>query len=118
MNRVNAGQLIGEKKHKDAKYLLWFYLSITFIMGIIIFFVLLFLRQYVAKIYTLLPEVSDILQNLLLIYGVCCITEFSNGSLSCLMRLADHVTILSFTTFGFFVILQGPLSYVFCFILD
>ena len=102
----------------DAKNLAWFNIFQTISAGVLICILFICLRYYITLIYTQVSEVSEALEQLVIIYAFCCILEFSNASLSCLMRLTNHVCLYSTLGFGYCVLLQGVLSYVFCFILD
>ena len=102
----------------DARNLAWFNLFQTFCTGILICVIFNLTSYYLTLIYTQVPDVCLCLQKLIMIYAFCCIIEFSNGSLSCLMRLTNHVCMYSTLGFLYCVLVQGVLSYIFCFTLD
>lgn len=102
----------------DARNLAWFNLFQTISAGVLICILFICIKYYITLIYTQVTEVSEALQQLVTIYAFCCILEFSNASLSCLMRLTNHVCLYSTLGFAYCVLLQGVLSYVFCFTLD
>lgn len=102
----------------DAKHLFWFNIVQTVSAGILICIIFIILRYYITLIYTSVPAISEVLQQLIVIYGFCCILEFSNTSLSCAMRLTEHVTRYSVFGLVYCILIQGTLSYIFCFVCD
>jgi len=102
----------------DARNLAWFNIFQTISAGVLICILFNCIKYYITLIYTQVSAVSEILEQLITIYAFCCILEFSNASLSCLMRLTNHVCLYSTLGFAYCVLLQGVTSYVFCFTLD
>ena len=118
IGRTRVGTLVGAKKFADAKNLMWFNLSVTLAFGVFICILFNSIRYYITLIYTGIPEVSETMGYLIMIYAFNCILEFSNGSLGCYMRLTGHIKCVSFLMFFYIVVIQGSLSYVLCFVCD
>ena len=116
IGRTKIGHLVGAKKFEDAKNLMYFNLTVTGVIGCLICVIFLSIRYYMTFIYTNIPEISQKMSGLFLVYAFCCIIEFSNAGIASLMRLTGNIKILSFLMFLYIVVIQGTLSYVFCFV--
>lgn len=118
IGRTRVGTFVGAKKFADAKNLMWFNLTVTLAIGVFICILFNSIRYYITLIYTGIPEVSETMGYLIMIYAFNCILEFSNGSLGCYMRLTGHIKCVSFLMFFYIVVIQASLSYVLCFVCE
>lgn len=114
VSRTNAGHLVGGGKSLEAKNQIGFGLFVTTLIGCVFCLGFAVFNQKLALIYTSLDEVCSMLQEAIFIYAFCIILEFSNGSLCCVLRMADKINELFYSKFLCQVVLQGPLSYYLC----
>jgi Na+-driven multidrug efflux pump len=118
IGRTKVGTLLGMSKPVDAKNMMWFNITVTGFVGVFVCILFNCIKYYLTLIYTGVPEISNTMQVLIMIYAFCCILEFSNGGLGCYMRCTGNIKLVSFLMFFYIVVVQGTLSYVLCFVCE
>lgn len=116
INRINVANLLVKEKPKNAKYLAFYYLFLLQLVGITSSICLLTLNIYIVNLYTHIKTISELLKNLIFMYGLFCFTEIINSSLNAIMRLQNKIAILDGFQFIYLVVQHPSLGYIMCFV--
>ena len=118
MGRIRVGKMIGAEKFDDAKRLASFNMCIAWTIGAVLGTTLVLLRHYATMIYTTIPICEEILGSLLFVYGFVILQDVCNTTMYCLLKVVGRSRYLSVHMFLIYVVGQGCLGYVFCFVLQ
>jgi Na+-driven multidrug efflux pump len=113
VTRQRVSNYVGANRKIQARNAAVFFQCICIAIGFVCVTLVLCLRNYIPSIYTPLPEIQDLLSNILIGYGIMCFLDCGVGSMMTLMRITGRANLMTLLTFCFF----GPSLAVFSYLL-